>query len=383
MAETLLIDSAKGILSKVLSFVANEASLAWGFKGELKRLAKRLKMIQYLLSDADDVSAMETWLKSLNAVAYDADTIAHKIKAINLSLDDIFKEANKIGLKPVELINSSAGAGRREVLVTHPGIGDSEKIVGRDADVSMVADMLLMPNNENGLPVISIVGMPGQDKTTIAKLICKNDKVVSESDDFEDKWILNEMLSNMGGILKELRKHLNRKKYLVVLDDVWNEIPGKWESLRDALLETGGSSESKVLVTTRSSTVASTMTSFAYPLKHLSDDDSWIMFKQKAFANGGAVETSDFVEIGREIMKKCRGMPLAIKVVGGLMYSKKSRHEWLSVQDSHLSELPENVNRVIRRILKLSYDHLPSSSLKCCFAYCSILPKDSEINKDN
>ncbi|KAK2970642.1 hypothetical protein RJ640_012230 [Escallonia rubra] len=163
--------------------------------------------------------------------------------------------------------------------------------------------------------------MPGQDKTTIAKLICKNDKVVrhfdeliwvSVSDDFEDKRILNEMvqsltqtnpqLSNMGGILKELQKQ---------------------------------------------------------------------------------VETSDFVEIGREIMKKCRGMPLAIKVVGGLMYSKKSRHEWLSVQDSHLSELLENVTGVIRRILKLSYDHLPSSSLKCCFAYCSILPKDSEINKDN
>ncbi|KAK2970655.1 hypothetical protein RJ640_012243 [Escallonia rubra] len=189
-------------------------------------------------------------------------SIAHKIKAINLSLDDIYKEANEIGLKPVDS-NSSAGAGHLEVLRTHPGIVDSEKIVGRDADVSMVADVLVMQNNENGLPV---VGMPGQGKTTLAKLICKNDKVVrhfdeliwvSVTDDIENKRILNEMvqsltqtnpqLSNMGGILKELRKHLNRKKYLVVLDDVWNEIPGKWESLRDALLEIGGSSESKVL----------------------------------------------------------------------------------------------------------------------------------------
>ncbi|KAK2976974.1 hypothetical protein RJ640_020191 [Escallonia rubra] len=296
--------------------------------------------------------------------------MAHKIKAINLSLDAIYKEATKIGLKTVDQINSSAGTGHQQVPVTHPGVGDSEKIVGREADVSMVADMLLTPNNENGLPVISIVGMPGQGKTTLAKLICKNDKVfrhfdefiwISVSDDFEDKRILNEMvqsltqtnpqLSNMGGILKELRKHLNGKKYLVVLDDVWNEIPEKWESLRDALLEIGGSSESKVLVTTRSSKVASTMTSLTYPLKHLSDDDSWIMFKPKAFANGGAVETSDLVEIGREIVKKCRGVPLAIKVVGGLMYSKKSRHDWLSVQDRHLGELPEDVTGVILRIL--------------------------------
>ncbi|KAK2970644.1 hypothetical protein RJ640_012232 [Escallonia rubra] len=447
MAETLLIVHAtKGILSKVLSLVANETSHAWGLKGEIKRLAKKLKMIQALLSDAESkqltLSAVKTWLKSLKAVAYDADTVldefsyelrrrqvavrdrieykvrdlfstsnnpilfrlkmAHKIKAINLSLDAIYKDANAIGLKPVDLINSSAGAGHQQVPVTHPGIGDAEKIVGREADVSMVADMLLTPNNDNGLPLISIVAMPSQVKTTLAKLICKNDKVVghfdefiwvSVSDDFEDKRILNEMvqsltqtnpqLSNMGGILKELRKHLKEKKYLVVLDDVWNEIPEKWESLRDALLEIGGSSESKVLVTTRSSKVASTMTSLTYPLRHLSDDDSWIMFKQKAFAKGGAVETSDLVDIGREIVKKCRGVLLAMKVEGGLMQSKKSRQEWSSVQDRHLGELPEDVTGVILRILKLSYDHLPLLSLKQCFAYCSILPKDSEINKDN
>ncbi|KAK2971861.1 hypothetical protein RJ640_000878 [Escallonia rubra] len=447
MAETLLIvEAAKGILSKVLPLVANEASLAWGFKGELKRLARRLNMIQDLLSDAESkqltLKAVKTWLKSLNAVAYDADTVldefsyellrrqvavrdqikykvrdsfspsknpllfhlkmAHKIKAINLSLDDIYNEAREIGLKPVDLINSSAGAGRQEVLATHPGLGDSEEIVGRAADVSVVADMLLMPNNENGLPVISIVGMGGQGKTTLAKQIYKNDKVVrhfderiwvSVSDDFEDKRILNEMvqslkqinpqLSNMEGILKILQERLKEKKYLVVLDDVWNENSWKWESLKNALLEIGGSSESKVLVTTRNDGVASTMNSRTYPLKHLSDDDSWIMFKQKAFAKGGAVETSDLVDIGREIVKKCRGVPLAIKVVGGLMHSKKSRHEWLSVQDRHLGELPEDVTGVILRILKLSYDHLPSSSLKQCFAYCSILPKDSEINKDN
>ncbi|KAK2976969.1 hypothetical protein RJ640_020186 [Escallonia rubra] len=400
-------------------------------------------MIQDLLSDAESKQlTLKTWLKSLKAVAYEADTVldefsyellrrqvavrdrieykvrdlfspsnnpllfrfkmAHKIKAINLSLDDIYNEATEIGLKAVDLINSSTVAGRQEVLATHPGLGDSEEIVGRAADVSMVADMLLTPNNENGLPVISIVGMPGQGKTTLAKLICKDDKVVrhfdefiwvSVSDDFEDKRILNEMvqsltqsnrqLSNMAGILKDLRKHLKGKKYLVVLDDVWNEIPAKWESLRDALLGIGGSSGSKVLVTTRSRKVASTMTSRPYPIKHLSDDDSWIMFKPKAFANGGAVETSDLVEIGREIVKKCRGVPLAIKVVGGLMYSKKSRPEWLAVQDSQLWELPANETGDIWPILKLSYDHLPSSSLKQCFAYCSILPKDSEINKDN
>ncbi|KAK2976975.1 hypothetical protein RJ640_020192 [Escallonia rubra] len=76
---SLKTHAAKGILSKVLSLVANEASLAWGFKGELKRLDKRLNMIQALLSDAESkqltLSAVKTWLKSLKAVAYDADTV--------------------------------------------------------------------------------------------------------------------------------------------------------------------------------------------------------------------------------------------------------------------------------------------------------------------
>ncbi|KAK3007348.1 hypothetical protein RJ639_016832 [Escallonia herrerae] len=161
MAETLLIgEAAKGILSKVLPLVANEASLAWGFKGELKRLARRLNTIQDLLSGAESkelttLSAVKTWLKSLKAVAYDADTVldefsyellrrqvvvrdqieykvrdlfspsnnpllfrlkmGHKIKAINLSLDAIYKDANAIGLKAVDLINSSAGTGHQQV----------------------------------------------------------------------------------------------------------------------------------------------------------------------------------------------------------------------------------------------------------------------------
>ncbi|KAK2995766.1 hypothetical protein RJ640_012228 [Escallonia rubra] len=96
------------------------------------------------------------------------------------------------------------------------------------------------------------------------------------------------------------------------------------------------------------------MTSFAYPLKHLSDDDSWIMLKQKAFANGGAVATSDFVASGRKIMKKCRGMPLAIKVVGGRENHRRSQKANL-LKKSHNNALQfhwsgkerENTNEVV------------------------------------
>ncbi|KAK2975499.1 hypothetical protein RJ640_005238 [Escallonia rubra] len=443
MAETLLSVVAEGILSKVLSLAADEVSLAWGFKAELKRLAKRLKTVQDLLSDAESkqftMNTVETWLRSLTAVAYDADTVldefayevlrqkvevqdrikhkvrdffspsknplafrlkvAHKIKNINLSLDEIFRVANQIGLRPVEMINCAVQ--RFEVQITHPGVGDLEKVVGRDADVSNVVGMLL--NSTKSLSVITIVGMPGQGKTTLAKLIYHNEKVVghfdkkiwvSVSDDFDCNRILSEMvqsvtqtnpqLSNIEGILKLLQEHLNGKKYLLILDDVWNDVPETWECMRDALLEIGGSKGSRILVTTRSDAVATTMASLTYPLERLTDEDGWTIFKQRAFADGGATETDELVDIGKKIVKRCGGLPLATKALGSVMQSKKSIDQWLSIQNnSHLWDLPENGVSIVRRILKLSYDHLPSSSLKHCFAYCSLHPKDFNIQKDS
>ncbi|KAK3014475.1 hypothetical protein RJ639_008204, partial [Escallonia herrerae] len=363
MDETLLSVVAEGILSKVVSLAADEVSLAWGFKVELKRLAKRLKTVQDLLSDAESkqftMNTVETWLRSLTAVAYDADTI------------------------------------------THPGVGDLEKVVGRDADVSNVVGMLL--NSTKSLSVITIVGMPGQGKTTLAKLIYQNEKVVghfdkkiwvSVSDDFDCNRILSEMVqsvtqtnplfSNIEGILKLLQEHLNGKKYLLILDDVWNDVPETWECVRDALLEIGGSKGSRILVTTRSDAVATTMASLTYPLERLTDEDGWTIFKQRAFAEGGATETDELVDIGKKIVKRCGGLPLATKALGSVMQSKKSKDQWLSIQNnSHLWDLPENGVSIVRRILKLSYDHLPSSSLKHCFAYCSLRPKDFNIQKDS
>ncbi|KAK3041712.1 hypothetical protein RJ639_000636 [Escallonia herrerae] len=71
--------------------------------------------------------------------------------------------------------------------------------------------------------------------------------------------------------------------------------------------------------------VTSTMASLTYPLGKLSDDDSWTRFWQIAFADDEATETSNLVDIGKEIVKKCSRLPLAIKIIGALMRSKKSK----------------------------------------------------------
>ena len=377
MAEALPSVVVKEMLSKVLSLAADEVSLAWGFEDELKRLEGSLEMVQALLSDAaanrkTQLGYVGIWRKKLNDVAYDADAaldefkyetlrqkvenrkrdkvralfspsrnalsfrlnMAHKIRNINESLDEIYKEGTRIGL--IRLVGvTDATFEHSEIRLTHPYVDVSE-VVGRDNDVSKIVDMLCSLDNEKHLSVMAIVGMGGQGKITLAQLVCKHDKVVRHfneiiwacvSEDFEVTRLLNEMvqsltgkspqLSNVEGIIKnELGERLKGKRYMLVLDDVWNQDQDKWDCLRKALVGISGSSGSRIMVTTRSAQVASNMqASVTHSLRRLPDEDSWTMFKQRAFAEGGAVETSNLVGIGREIVKRCDGLPLAIKAL--------------------------------------------------------------------
>ena len=86
------------------------------------------------------------------------------------------------------------------------------------------------------------------------------------------------------------------------------------------------------------------------------------------------------VEIGKEILGKCHGVPLAIKSIGSLLCLEKTEEKWSYVKDRELTNVLGQGDDIFP-ILKLSYDHLPSH-LKSCFAYCSLLPKDYEMEKE-
>ncbi|KAK8928221.1 putative disease resistance protein RGA3 [Platanthera zijinensis] len=93
----------------------------------------------------------------------------------------------------------------------------------------------------------------------------------------------------------------------------------------------------------------------------------------------GVERNPNLVEIGRQIVKKCGGVPLAAKALGSLLRFKKTESDWMAIKDSELWKLSGDDNYEILPALKLSYDHL-SSCLKQCFTYCSIFPKDYEID---
>jgi hypothetical protein len=143
-----------------------------------------------------------------------------------------------------------------------------------------------------------------------------------------------------------------------VLDDVWNEDHEKWLCLKKLLM--GGERGSRILVTARSEKVTRiTHTNKPYFLRGLEEHASWLLFKQMAFKKGQEPENSSIMAIGRDILEKCSGVPLPIRTIEHLLYSKTIELEWLSFKNNKLSKLPQTETGILPT-LKLSYDQLPS-----------------------
>ena len=443
MAEVIATALLKVVFDKLSSKVVEELGLLMGLDKQLGKLERSLSTIQDVLEDAEvrqvKEKALRGWLRQLKDVAYDADDvldeiaakaskwrpniepkkvrtlfsipkslvsshkIAHRIKEIRDTLDEIAEERSKFHLREGSLLvnNNSESVefgGFRET----GSLVEESQVYGRQEEKEKIINYVLRMSDDaqhEGDPaVIAIVGLGGLGKTTVAQLIYNDERV---SDHFEVKiWVCVSMdfdikriyrsiiesvtgreynLKDMDSMQQTLRGHLGNKKFLLVLDDVWNENHDKWDRFRVAL--TTGSRGSKVVVTTRSQRVASVMGSTASCwLTGLSEDDCWALFERRAFGVGGAAKTPNLEAIGREIVKKCGGVPLAAKALGSLMHFKREESVWLAIKDSEIWTLSDDENEILPA-LKLSYDHLPSR-LKQCFAYCSLFPKAFEISKE-
>ncbi|CDP08107.1 unnamed protein product [Coffea canephora] len=402
MADVLLNVVTEGVLNKLISLVAEEINIVWCVKEDLESLARNLEMIQALLVDAEcnhtSKDAIDIWLRRLQDVSSKADNLLDEFayEVLRNNIEKVYQEAERIGLGPVEIVSMSNNPRSDQSSTTDPFVDDSS-IVGKSEEVNKVVNLLTSSEKDgNNLSVIGIVGMAGLGKTTIAQLVYKNEKVLRHfdhklwihvSEDFNVERLLNKMVESLTAtnpnltvgeaIVGKLNEVLKTKRFLLVLDDVWNEDAEKWDRMRKCLHGIGGSDESRIIVTTRNETVVSIMQpSFPCQLGTLSDGDSWELFEKIAFGHGcAAVKTPELINIGRKIVAKCGGVPLAVNAIGGLLWYKKDEREWSKIENSETWATMEEAGRRVRSAIKLSYDHLPSLSLKQCLSYCTIIGK--------
>ncbi|KAK4733235.1 hypothetical protein R3W88_007496 [Solanum pinnatisectum] len=245
--------------------------------------------------------------------------------------------------------------------------------------------------------VIPLIGMGGIGKTTLAQIVYNDKRICEEfdikawawvSDDFSVTSITKSLLESATAkpfdtnsleiIQNGLKNLFSKKRFLIVLDDVWSESCDDWNELLIPFFE--GDKRSKIIVTTRNEGVASITGMLApYRLQEMSHDDCWSLFLHHAFGVRGMEMNPRLKEIGEEIVKRCKGLPLAIKTLGGMLSSKLDITYWTEVLNSNLWDLPSKKYSVLPS-LRLSYHHLPPN-LRRCFGYCSIFPKGYELNK--
>lgn len=338
--------------------------------------------------ESGDNSSIKIWLTVLRDLAYDVDVL----------IDDWEQQSNKIP-RPSSYLEKELRRIHGQ-LVSHldsyfrlvPGHDVPERanpemdfygsdiVYGRYSEMSGVINNMFSGNDGKILRVIPIVGMGGIGKTVFARRIFQNDEVKSH---FQVKaWVSAGENLDLAKIEESVasQSSLEGKKFLLVLDDVWEEDGKKLQELKEWLtINVGDSGSCCVLLTTRSSRVAALAgTVPAKQLECWSDEDSWALFRCLAFGPMQD-ESIEFEKIGLKIIAKCKGLPLAIKVVGGLLRCK-NKQEWLSIRRHDLSNLPE-FKAYVLPVLKLSYHRLPPT-LKQCLVYCSIFPKGYWINKE-
>ncbi|XP_057778314.1 putative disease resistance protein RGA3 [Salvia miltiorrhiza] len=409
------------LVQNLIDHSKKEISLIRGLDKEAAKLTDSLDTIQKFLNDAEARTvpgdAVKSWLRRLEDAAFDADNVldelnyhllskqnkpikpmkAKVLSCFSSSFNSIARPRNmavriqEINENLDSLHKEGAGLGLKERLSDEPTLRDAADFetdsftfipifIGRDDVVSEIVEMVTtgMKADERVISIVPIVGMGGLGKTTLTRKVLDHLKTetrvfeshiwVHVSPNFDPttlfKKILKELTSDQAEveskqeILSKLQKALKDKTYLLVLDDVWNENLSKWEDFINSLLGVTSVKGNAIVVTTRNMEVASIVNPLhTHELKGLSEEDCWSIIKAKTF--GEANVPSEFETIGRKIARRCRGLPLAANVVGGVLRNK-SEEKWLSIEEKWLSH-EEGDN--ITKILRLSFDNLSPSPL--------------------
>ncbi|XP_028769669.1 putative disease resistance protein RGA1 [Neltuma alba] len=432
MAEQVPYGVATSLINTLASLAFKEIASIYGVETEIDWLEETVGDIKAVLADADHKhteQSIQRWITKLKQVLYEADDVLDEIHTKHLlrqrdgkgKVRDFFSSSNPIAFRckiaceirrikeqfnAVTKRMSELNLVGRVVEMKHEKRNRretssfvlQERMVGREGNKKHIIDLLLNDDNSHqNVSLVAIVGIGGLGKTALAQLVYNDADVdrffqkrmwVCVSEDSDATALVKQTLKSLPGqkhdeqslelLQNELQKNLAGQKFLLVLDDIWDDFPRKWEDLENILMR--GAKGSKILLTTRDQAVVNRMgVKTPYLLEGLNNDQSWTLLKRLAF-DDEKIMTQNLESIGQKIAAKCKGVPLAIRVMGSLLRSKLRESDWEDLLKDDFWKLRDD-NVSIIPILKLSYDSL-AIELKQCFAYCSIYPKDWRYNKD-
>ncbi|KAL3825342.1 hypothetical protein ACJIZ3_021371 [Penstemon smallii] len=340
-------------------------------------------------------------LKFSNKSAYEIQTIQHKLEKVSKS-QQRYKDMCGVNdlASSSTLIKDTWYDGRGDALLL-----EEADVVGIEKPKKKLIDWLL-PTDQLGLKVISVVGMGGLGKTTLVKKVYDDASLKSNfnhlvwitvSESFKIEHLLRNIIRqlvdevkkpppqglevmNVNKMKEHMYKFLQHKNYIIVLDDVWQI--HAWEAMRYAFPRSD--TRGCIVITTRYSNIGNAACSennrYVYELEPLPKEESKMLFYKKAFQENSC--PLHLKEICERILKICACLPLAIVVIGGLLATKNNKMEEWELFSRSLGDEFEGGNlKRMDKILSLSYYDLPYY-LKSCFLYLSIFPEDKSVQVD-
>ncbi|KAJ4796448.1 Disease resistance protein (CC-NBS-LRR class) family [Rhynchospora pubera] len=328
-----------------------------------------------------------------------------KLTRVNERLDQANRSAEKL-LKLMEA-NKSGNMQliEQEYQFLTSSVPSGETIFGREKERELIIEWII--EEKAGPPtIIPIVGQGGLGKTTLAQMVFNDPRLNSHfesnkklwltvSDKFDKRELTKQMLkylcesfsandASFDMLQRKLQTELSSKEILLVLDDVWYGKHDKkyryekdWSEFLAPL--SNAKAKSTIIITTREDLVVNSLASLGsirpISLDALNDDDGWSLLKLKAFDCVNPDNLHDLEPIGRKIVNKLKGLPLAIRVVGPRLRGKFDMEEWKRILKD------DSLDNDIIEVLHRSYEHLPGH-LQRCFAYCSLFPKDYYLKRD-